>query len=316
MDILVSERITGPAMDALRQQWDVVVEPELWRSPGELQRRLADARALIVRNQTQVTGELIAAAKGLEVIGRAGAGLDNIDTGAAAKAGVIVTYAPRENSISVAELTVGLMLSLARKIPTAHLDTRAGRWNRKTFTGTELYGKTLGIVGLGRIGTMVAQRAAAFEMRLVGHDDFVDPESEFLRECGIELVSLEELLREADVVTAHVPLTEETRGMFGERSFRQMKSSALLINTSRGEIVEEAALADALQHGEIAGAALDVRSSEPPDQSPLDGLDNVVLTPHIAAFTHEAQERVVAAVCRDVSAVLSGGRAVNVYQFG
>lgn len=315
MKILVSENITGPAMDELHREWQIALEPELWRNPQQLREKITDARALIVRNQTQVTAELIAAAPHLQVIGRAGAGLDNIDTAEATEAGIVVTYAPHENSISVAELTIGLMLSLARKIPAAHADTSRGGWNRQAFVGCEVSEKTLGVVGLGRIGTLVAQRAKAFGMRIVAHDDFVDPAADHVQALGASLVSLEELLREADFVVCHVPLTEGTRGMFDAEVFRLMKPTAKFLNTSRGEVVDEAALVEALQTKQIAGAALDVRSTEPPEESPLNQLKNVILTPHIAAFTKEAQGRVVAAVCRDVAAVLSGGEATNSFNF-
>ncbi len=315
MDIIVTENITGPAMDELRERFDVVFEPDLWNDFSRLKSLLGEARAIIVRNQTQVTAELIAAAPKLEVIARAGAGLDNIDTVAASDAGVVVTYAPRENSISVAELTIGLMLSLARKIPAAHADTSDGNWNRKAFTGIELFGKTLGVIGLGQIGTMVATRAKAFGMTIIAHDDYVNSDASHVKELGAKLVSLDDLLREADFVATHVPLTDETREMFNKDRFGLMKPSAMFINTSRGEVVDEEALLNALQEKTIAGAALDVRSVEPPGESPLNHLDNVILTPHIAAFTEEAQDRVVITVCNDVTSVLQGKEAGNPFNF-
>ncbi len=315
MDIIVSENVTGSAMDELRERFDVVFEPDLWNDVPRLKSLLGDARAIIVRNQTQVTAELMAAAPKLEVIGRAGAGLDNIETDAASEAGVVVTYAPRENSISVAELTIGLMLCLARKIPAAHLDTSEGRWNRKAFTGIELFGKTLGVIGLGQIGTMVAERAKAFGMTIIVHDDYVAPDANHVKELDARLVSLDDLLCEADFVTTHVPLTDETREMFNKERFAMMKPSAMLINTSRGEVVDEEALLHALKNQQLAGAALDVRSVEPPGQSPLDKLDNVIFTPHIAAFTEEAQDRVVSTVCSDVTRVLEGREAENFFNF-
>lgn len=315
MDIIVSENITGPAMDALRENFNVVFEPDLWNDVDRLKSLLGDAKALIVRNQTQVTAELINASPKLEVIGRAGAGLDNIDTDAASEAGVVVTYAPRDNSISVAELTIGMMLSLARKIPKAHEDTCNGNWNRKAFTGIELYGKTLGVIGLGQIGALVAQRAKAFGMSIIAHDDYLAADAPHVVALEAKLVSLEQLLSDADFVVTHVPLTDETRGMFNEKRFGLMKPSAIFINTSRGEVVDEDALFHAIQNKQIAGAALDVRATEPPGDSPLNNLDNVILTPHIAAFTHEAQDRVVITVCRDVTAVLQGGKADDYFNF-
>jgi len=314
-DVLVSENIAGPAMDRLRQELHVAFEPDLWQSPEKLAERIVDVAALIVRNQTQVTAALIARAPQLQVIARAGAGLDNIDTQAATDAGIVVTYAKQENALSVAELTVGLMLALARKISAADRDTRAGGWRRRQFMGVELAGKTLGIVGLGRIGTLVAQLAQAFGMTLVAHDDFVDPQSEPVRALDVRLVPLEALLRQADFVSCHVPLTEQTRGLFNDALFGQMKPGSMLINASRGEVVDEASLIRALETNRLAGAALDVREKEPPAASLLTNFENVLLTPHIGAFTDEAQQRVVAAVCRDVAAVLRGQPTANHFNF-
>ena len=314
--ILVTENIAGEAMDQLRAGEDVAFEPEIWRDPGALAAAAKEAEAIIVRNQTQVTADLIAAAPNLKIIARAGAGLDNIDVAAATEAGVVVSFAPTENSLSVAELALGLMLSLARMIPAADRDTKAGGWNRARFTGVELSGSTLGVVGIGRIGMLVAERARALGMKIVAHDDFVDPEASYIKELEVELVSLEKLLTEADFVTAHVPLTDATRHLFGAEAFSTMKSSAFFINTSRGEVVDESALAGALERGEIAGAALDVRETEPPaDSGPLVAFDNVILTPHVGAFSDEAQERVVAAVCRDSAAVLRGEPAEGFFNF-
>ena len=313
--ILISENIRGAAVDALEVDFDVLVAPDLWKDSVELASQLSAANALIVRNQTQVTGELISKANQLRVIGRAGAGLDNIDTEAASKQGIVVTYAPNENSISVAELAIGLMLSLARMIPAAVQDTRQGNWNRQAFVGGELLDKTLGIVGLGRIGRLTAARAKAFGMQLLAFDEFIDPPSAEILELGVELCSFEQLLASSDVVTIHVPLTDQTRGMMNSAAFNQMKASSVLVNTSRGEVVNETDLVEALTSKKIAGAALDVREVEPPGDSPLSSMDNVVLTPHIAAFTKEAQTRVVEAVCRDVAAVLSGNDAINAANF-
>ena len=308
-DIVVSENITGSAMTGLRSTHDVAFDSSLCQDASRLAEKLCDARALIVRNQTQVTEALIAAGPHLEIIGRAGAGLDNIDTDAATEAGVVVSFTPSENSISVAELVLGQMLTLVRCFPAAWQDTRNGGWDRQQFTGGELFQKTLGIVGLGRIGRLVAERARAFGMTLIAHDDFIDPTADFVRDLNVSLVSLDELLAQADYVTVHVPLTEQTRGLFSLARFRQMKPSARLINASRGEVIDEADLITALQENLIAGAALDVRETEPPEPGPLSEMDNVILTPHIGAFTREAQERVVATVCQDVTTVLAGGEA-------
>jgi len=308
-DIVVSENIAGEAMTRLRETHDVAFEPELWQNVNRLVDALDGARALIVRNQTKVTASLIEAAPRLEIIARAGAGLDNVDTDAAATAGVVVSYTPHDNSISVAELVLGLMLSLVRRIPAAWQDTRNGGWDRIGFTGGELSGRTLGIIGLGRIGRLVAQRARAFGMSIIAHDDFIDPAADFVRELGVRMVPLDALLAESDFVTTHVPLTDQTRDLFTYERFALMKPTAFFLNTSRGEVVDETGLIQALEGNRIAGAALDVRNTEPPASGPLSRMDNVILTPHIGAFTHEAQERVVATVCRDVAAVLSGGEA-------
>ena len=314
-EILVSENITGEAMTRLDETHDVAFDPNLWQNVEKLARQLHTARAIIVRNQTKVTRELIKAAPNLQIIARAGAGLDNIDTEAASEAGIVVSYTPSENSISVAELVLGFMLTAVRRIPTAWLHTRSGGWNRMQFVGGELFGKTLGIVGLGRIGRLVAERALAFGMTIIAHDEFIDPSSPFVADLGARLTSLDDLLTQSDFVSVHVPLTPDTRNCFSSEAFQKMKSSAWFMNASRGEVVDEAALLQALNEKQIAGAALDVRSKEPPEDNEFGKLANVILTPHIGAFTNEAQERVVAAVCSDVVAILAGNSAVNAFNF-
>jgi D-3-phosphoglycerate dehydrogenase / 2-oxoglutarate reductase len=305
-DILVTENIAGEEMEALKRSFDIAFEPDLWRTPQKVREMIRDVRAIIVRNQTQVTAELLSAAPKLQVVGRAGVGLDNVDVKAASEVGVVVAFTPEQNSISVAELCLGLMLSLARQIPTADRSTRGGKWERQVFTGTELFGKTLGIVGLGRIGFLTAMRARAFGMQIIAHDNFISPDSALVSESGANLVSLDELLSRADVISVHVPHTPQTSGMFNHARFGQMKAGALFINTSRGEVVNEEDLIRALREKKIAGAALDVRSIEPPAASALHEMDNVILTPHIAAFTREGQRRVVTSICSDVAAVLRG----------
>ncbi len=245
-EILVSENITGEAMTRLDETHDVAFEPDLWQNVEELARQLHTARAIIVRNQTKVTRELIKAAPNLQIIARAGAGLDNIDTEAASEAGIVVSYTPSENSISVAELVLGFMLTAVRRIPTAWLHTRSGGWNRMQFVGGELFGKTLGIVGLGRIGRLVAERALAFGMTIIAHDEFIDPSSPFVADLGARLTSLDDLLTQSDFVSVHVPLTPDTRNCFSSEAFQKMKSSAWFMNASRGEVVDEAALLQAL----------------------------------------------------------------------
>jgi D-3-phosphoglycerate dehydrogenase/(S)-sulfolactate dehydrogenase len=310
-DVLISERISGPAIDMLMEHFDVVSLPDLWKDQAALHAHVGDFRALIVRNQTPVTAELLAAAPGLLIVGRAGAGLDNIDLEAAKAADIVVSSTPDQNAISVAELAIGLMLSLARSIPRADQDTRNGNWARYRFAGTEVYGKTLGIVGAGRIGYLTARRAQAFGMKVLACDPYLTADNILLKELQAELLELSELLERADVVSCHLPATPETTGLFDSTCFGRMKPTAYFINTSRGTVVREADLAAALKAKELAGAALDVREKEPPERSELESMPNVILTPHIAGLTLEAQGRVTRAVCDDVTRVLNGKSARN-----
>jgi len=310
-DILISETIRGAAVDALSSRFDVTSLPDLWRDPAELSNRIGDFRALIVRNQTQVTAALLGKAKKLTVVGRAGVGLDNVDVAAATKAGILVTSTPDQNAISVAELAMGLMLSLARMIPGANQDTKNGNWNRQQFLGTELYGKTMGIIGAGKIGFLTARRAQSFGMKVLAYDPFISPDNILLSELNAELVSLDDLLERADVVSCHLPATRDTTGLLNAERFAKMKPTATFINTSRGEVIVENDLLAALKSGTIAGAAMDVRATEPPQAGELEQLPNLILTPHVAAFTHEAQARVTKAICEDVARVLDGRSAQN-----
>src|ERR1700722_1041823 len=274
-DILITENIRGTAVDALSAQFDVKLAPDLWKNPAELLRQIGDFRALIVRNQTQVTAELLGAATRLVVVGRAGTGLDNVDIAAATKEGILITSTPDQNAISVAELTMGLMLSLARMIPAGNQDTKNGNWNRHQFLGTELYGKTIGVIGAGKIGYLTARRAQSFGMKVLAHDLFISRDNILLSELNAELLSLNDLLARADVVSCHLPATPETLGLLNGASFARMKSTAIFINTSRGEVVIENDLLSALKSGVIAGAALDVRSTEPPQPGELERLPNL-----------------------------------------
>jgi D-3-phosphoglycerate dehydrogenase len=314
-DILVTENIVGPAMDSLRRTHDVGFEPDLWQRPEDLLQSVNTVRALVVRNQTRVTGELVARASRLEIIARAGTGLDNIDVKAATRAGIVVAFTPIQNSVSVAELTMGLMLALARGVPPADRHVKQGGWARQKHTGVELLGKALGVVGFGRIGFLTAMRAKAFGMSVLAYDPYVDPDGLTVTEARPKLLSLDELLGESDFVSCHLPGSHLTRGLFSYDRFCRMKPSAFFLNVARGEVVDEEGLIRALHEGKIAGAALDVRSTEPPSPGPLFEMENVILTPHIAAFTHEAQQRVVASVCRDVAAVLRGEPAQNYANF-
>jgi D-3-phosphoglycerate dehydrogenase len=310
-DILISENIRGAAVDALASRFEVEILPDLWKDPEELKRRVADVRALIVRNQTQVTADMLAAAKKLIVVGRAGVGLDNVDVVAATKAGVVIACTPDQNAISVAELAIGLMLSLARVIPAANADTKAGNWNRQSFFGTEMYGKTFGIVGAGKIGFLTARRAQAFGMKILAYDPYLSPDNVLLADLNAQLVDLDYLLAHADVISCHLPATPATNGIFSAERFAKMKPTSTFINTSRGEVVNEADLIQALKAKTIAAAALDVRAKEPPQAGELESLPNLILTPHVAAFTKEAQTRVTNTICEDVARVLDGKPAQN-----
>jgi len=313
--ILISEDITGLGIERLQQKYLVASDPDLWKKIPEMEKALTDTSAFIVRNQTKVTAELLAKAPLLQVIGRAGAGYDNIDMPAASRAGVVVSYSPEENAVSVAEHVFALLLALARKIPAADHSVKSGRWERKKYHGFEIMGKTLGILGLGKIGFRVALRAKAFGMRVLAHDAYLSSTNSNVTESGASLVSLEQLLKESDFISVHLPLTKETQGFLDSRSFQKMKPNVYLINTSRGEVLVEEDLALALKNGQIAGAALDVREKEPPSSGPLNNLDNVILTPHTAGLTYEAQEKVINAVAEDVDRVLSGQPALRFVNF-
>ncbi len=305
-DILVSEAVRGAAIDALADRWRLVEDLDAACDPAVLAQYLPTIRAWIVRNRTQVTRDAIAAAPHLQIVARAGVGLDNIDCEAAEAAGIVVSFTPRENSVSVAELAIGMMIGWLRRLPEADRHVRAGGWDRGRFMGGELAGRQLGLVGLGRIGLLVAERARAFGMTIVGYDPCVRADDPRLAEQQIRWLPLEELLSGSDIVSCHVPLTPQTRGLVDDAFLSRMKPTALLVNTARGEIVDEAALIAALERQRIGGAALDVRGEEPPKPGRLEEFPNVLLAPHIGAFTHEAQQRVVAAVADDVARVLRG----------
>lgn len=268
----------------------------------QLLREIGDYDVLVVRSATKVSREVIEAGKKLKVIARAGVGLDNIDVEAAKRRNIKVVNSPEALTIAVAELTLGLMLSLARQIPSADFSTKQGRWEKAKFMGTELRDRTLGIVGTGRIGRAVGYKARAFFMNLLAYD--IAPNEEFKERTGCKYVDLQTLLKGSDFVTLHVALTPRTRHMIGKRELGLMKPTAFLINTSRGEVIDEAALIEALREKRIAGAALDVYEKEPPLNSPLLKLDNVVLTPHIGASTIEAQREAGVVVARKIKEAL------------
>jgi len=318
VDILICEDLKSPALEVLARRFDVVSEGSIWQTPERLIEAACQAKVLVVRNQTQVTGKLLESAPKLIGIGRVGVGLDNIDVATASKLGIVVIAPLNANATSVAELTLGLVLALARKIPQADSTTKAGQWDRKGCTGVELAGKTLAICALGRIGGMVAKLGQTFGMQLAAFDPFLKPDAPILRETGARLYeNLEEALGKADFVTVHLPLTAQTKHLFNAKLFGAMKPGAYFINTSRGGVVDEGALLASLQNGRLAGAALDVREVEPPQtQGALELLPNVILTPHIGAFTVEAQTRTFEAVASDVERLLEGKPTVNFVNFG
>ena len=287
----------------LRERCEVRVTTGL--AEADLAARLADVDALIVRSETKVTAKVLGAAPRLAVVGRAGVGVDNIDVLAATAHGVYVVNAPLGNIVSAAEHTIALALTLLRRVADADRSVRAGEWTRSKFMGRELRGKTLGLVGIGRVGSEVARRAAGFEMRVVAHDPFATEAS--ARAAGAQLVELDELLRTADVISLHTPLTEKTRNLINTDALAKMKPTTVIVNCARGEVVDLAALAAALQAGTIAGAALDVYPSEPlPADSPIRAAPRTVLTPHIAGSTAEAQVNVAVDVVRQILDVLDG----------
>jgi D-3-phosphoglycerate dehydrogenase len=302
--VLVREPIAEAGVELLRARFDVDVEPD-----GDLAERIGDYDAIIIRSGTRLTADLIERGSRLKVIGRAGVGVDNVDVEAASQRGIVVANAPQSTVISAAEHTIGLLLALTRRIPQAHGVLKEGRWERGRFGGLELADKTLGLVGFGRIGQQVARRARGLEMRVVAHDPYVAPER--FRELGAARVeTLDELLAGSDFVSLHATLTPESRGLIGREQIARMRDGARLVNVSRGELVDEDALLEALESEKLAGAALDVFSEEP-YSGPLLGLENVVVTPHLAASTHEAQDRAGIIVAEQVAAALEGGVVTN-----
>ncbi len=300
--VLIAEELSPATVEALGPDFDVRSVDGTDRAA--LLSALAGADAVLVRSATQLDAEAIAAAPGLKVIARAGVGLDNVDIKAATTAGVMVVNAPTSNIISAAELTIGHILSLARHIPAAHSALAQGQWKRSKYTGVELFEKTVGIVGLGRIGALITARLQAFGVNVVAYDPYVTPAR--AQQLGVTLLSLDELLATADFVTIHMPKTAETTGMIGLDQMKAMKPTAFVVNVARGGLIDEDDLYTALTTGEIAGAGLDVFVSEPPVDQKLLGLENVVVTPHLGASTDEAQEKAGVSVARSVRLALGG----------
>ncbi|MBU6264640.1 MAG: phosphoglycerate dehydrogenase [Actinomycetales bacterium] len=300
--VLIAEELSPATIEALGPDFDVRVVDGTDR-PALLE-AVHSASAILVRSATQVDAEVLAAAPNLKVIARAGVGLDNVDIKAATAAGVMVVNAPTSNIISAAELTCGHILSLARHIPAAHAALAEGKWKRSAYTGTELFEKTIGIIGLGRIGALIAERMKAFGTKVVAYDPYVT--SARAQQLGVQLLSLDELIETSDFITIHMPKTPETTGMIGTAQLKAMKPTAYVINVARGGLIDEDALYEALTNNVIAGAGLDVFVSEPPTGSPLLGLPNVITTPHLGASTDEAQEKAGISVAKSVRLALSG----------
>jgi len=308
MKIVLAEKVSPAtlAVFAAEPGWEVLTHDQL---PDGLPAALADADALVVRSAVQADDALMASAPKLRVIGRAGVGVDNIDAEAATRRGIVVMNTPGANAVAVAELTIGLMLALARKLPAANSTMHAGKWEKKSLQGMELRGKTLGILGLGRIGLEVAKRARGFGMEIIGSDPFVS--AAVARENGIKLLTLDELIAGSNYLTLHVGLTPQTTGVINAKTLAAMKKGVRIINCARGELIDDAALVEALKSGQVGGAALDVFASEPAKETPYHGMDNVILTPHIAGSTGEAQEAVGIQIAMQVRDYLKLGVVQN-----
>jgi D-3-phosphoglycerate dehydrogenase len=300
--VLIAEELSPATVDALGPDFEIRRCDGSNRS--DLLASIGGVDAVLVRSATRVDAEAIAAGTDLKVIARAGVGLDNVDVKAATQAGVMVVNAPTSNIVSAAELAIGLLLAAARRIPEANASLKSGEWKRSKFSGVELYEKTAGIVGLGRIGVLVAQRLSAFGMQIVAYDPYVPAVR--AAQMGVRLVSLPELLATSDVISVHLPKTPETLGLIGDEALAAVKPGAILVNAARGGIVDEGALFAALKEGRLGAAGLDVYASEPCTDSPLFELDNVVVTPHLGASTAEAQEKAGVAVARSVRLALAG----------
>lgn len=307
MKILITDSISKEGIENLKKEFEIDIQ--LGLDEEELCKKIKNYDALIVRSGTQVTEKVINAAENLKVIGRAGVGVDNIDVDAATRKGILVINAPEGNTIAAAEHTVAMLLSLSRNIPQANSSLKKGNWERKKFMGVEVKGKTVGIIGLGRIGREVAKRLIAFEMKVLGFDPYVNAEE--VEKRGIHLVDFDKLIKESDYITVHIPLTEKTKHMLGSKEFNLMKTGVRIINCARGGIIDEEALYDAIKKGKVAGAALDVFETEPPTNNKLLELENVITTPHLGASTAEAQINVAIDVAESIKQLLSRGSIKN-----
>ncbi len=310
MKVLISDNLGEAGVDLFEKETGIDVDVKTGLSPDELKSIIQDYDALVIRSATKVTKDLLNSAQNLKVVGRAGIGLDNVDIPAATKKGVVVMNTPGGNVVTTAEHTIALMMSLTRNIPRGTASLKAGRWDKKNLQGREIMNKILGVIGFGKIGAVVAERARGLKMRIMVYDPVIPPET--IEKKGFEPVSLETLYRQADYITVHVPKSKNTLGMLNAVAFEKMKPGVMLINCARGGIVDEAALKDALESGKIAGAALDVFETEPPPEDhPLLSFDNVVATPHLGASTIEAQTNVAVAVAQQIIEYLKNNNIIN-----
>jgi D-3-phosphoglycerate dehydrogenase / 2-oxoglutarate reductase len=307
--VLITDEVSDRCVDRFRAEKSLIVEYRPGLVADALRSSVAGCAALVVRSQTKVTASVIEAGRSLRVIGRAGTGVDNVDVEAATRAGIVVMNVPGGNTVSAAEHTFSLMLALARQIPAADASVKAGRWERRKFVGSELHGKVLGILGVGRVGREVARRARAFEMEILGFDPFLS--EEMMAQAKVRFVPLEEIFRRSDFITVHTPLTAETRHLVGAKEMAICKPALRIVNCARGGIVDEKAVAAALEAGKIAGAAFDVYEQEPPKDLLFKDMPNVICTPHLAASTEEAQERVAVDIADQICDYLRDGVARN-----
>jgi len=307
LKVLVSDSLSGEGLDYLKENAEVDFKPDI--SPEELLEQIGKYDALVVRSRTKVKAEVIEAGKKLKVIGRAGVGVDNIDVDKATEKGIIVVNAPHGNTISAAEHAIALLTSLARNIPVANSSVKRGEWKRSEHIGVELNNKTLGVVGLGRIGSEVARRARAMGMKIMGYDPYIS--SEQAEKMGVDMVAFEDLLKQSDFITLHLPLGSSTHHLIGEKEIAMLKPDVRIVNCARGGLIDEDALCSALQDGKVAGAALDVFEQEPPESCKLLELDNVIATPHLGALTQEAQANVAYQVSEQVIKALQGDPIVS-----
>lgn len=309
MKVLVSDNLSELGIQILREAEGIDVDVRVGLSPDELKAIIGEYHGLAIRGATKVTEDVLALADNLKVVGRAGTGLDNVNIPAASKRGIVVMNTPGGNTVTTAEHSLAMLMALARNIPQADFSMKQGKWEKKKFSGTEIYNKTLGVVGLGKIGSVVADRAIGLGMQVMAYDPFLSEEQ--AKQMGIKLGSMDEVFREADFITFHVPLTDDTRGLVNAKNIAKMRDGVRIVNCSRGPVVNEEDLADAIESGKVAGAALDVYSVEPPGKTRLIDLDRIICTPHLGASTQEAQDNVAVAVAAQIRDYLLTGTIRN-----